>query len=101
MVLGNSIQSSPPNSIEAVLSATVLNKLVKKQPNSKGDYLLFLRSMSSKFADNIGMLIALMRGFYSFSSESDLIIAEEGSAVPFLLVRNLLSYLSRNDSAQL
>lgn len=80
---------------------TVLNKLVKKQQGFKAEYLLFLRAMARKFAGNVGMLIALMRGFYTFSSEEELIIAEEGNTVPLHMVRNLLAYLSRNDSAQL
>ena len=34
MVLGNNIQNSPKNSIDAILSIMILNKLVKKQPES-------------------------------------------------------------------
>jgi hypothetical protein len=69
MVLGSNIQNSPKNSIDAILSIMILNKLVKKQPESyRREYLLFLRQMTQKYEHNIGMLIALMRGIYSFSS---------------------------------
>jgi hypothetical protein len=68
-ILAAVVQNSPANSIEAIMAVTVLNKLVKKQEGFKAEYLIFLRGVSRKFAANIGMLIVLMRGFYSFSSE--------------------------------
>ncbi len=73
-ILATAVQNSPDNSISSILAVTILNKLVKKQQGFKAEYLQFLRVMARKFAGNVGMLIALMRGFYTFSSEEELII---------------------------
>lgn len=102
MILGSNIQNSPKNSIDSILSIMILNKLVKKQPQSyKRQYLLFLRQMTQKYESNIGMLIALMRGLYSFSSQNQLQITEDYSNIPLPFLSSLVSYLYRNDSAQL
>lgn len=102
MVLGYEVQNSPANSIDSILSVTILNKLIKNQTKTaQHDYLVFLRTMTQNYSDNIGMLIALMRGYYTYSNEDELLISQDCSSVPFLLLGNLLSYLYRNDSAQL
>lgn len=102
MVLGYEVQNSPANSIDSILSVTILNKLIKKQSKAaQNDYLIFLRAMTQKFSDNIGMLIALMRGYYTYLSDDELLVSQDCNNVPFLLLGNLLNYLYRNDSAQL
>lgn len=102
MVLGYEVQNSPANSIDSILSVTILNKLIKKQPKAAHqDYLIFLRTMTQKFHENIGMLVALMRGYYTYSNDDELLVSQDCNNVPFLLLGNLLSYLYRNDSAQL
>jgi hypothetical protein len=62
------------------------------------EYLLFLKEMVGKYAGNVGMLLAIARGVYTYSSSEELILSNEaGIGVPAVLASSLSAYLFRTD----
>lgn len=66
--LGNKIKDGPADSIENILAVSILNKIMKSQSEAdKKTYFVFLQQQASFYLQNIGMVIAIMRGLYDFS----------------------------------
>ena len=84
-----------------ILEVIILNKCLKNLPQYQSHYACFLREIVSHYSNNVGMLIAIARGLYSYSSPNEYAIVNSLQGVPYLLVSSLVKYLLREDSAQM
>lgn len=77
----------------------MLNKCARTgTAQQKQYYLSLLLQFVPQYSHNVGMLIAISRGIYLFSSVEQLSLKDNSSLA--LLVGQLIQYLFREDSAQ-